>query len=213
MAVDRDPPEPEISSTYQLLGDPDFVRIIGLIAREIMLSWCYTYNVAHAFVLSAIGSPDALACIHEAWTAAKQGRQKQGLAMAIVRRRALDLVCKDARRPNHCSLPTTDDGDVVAFDDLLQGNPRGQLELQQAIYLVRRSLSCFASQGQVQLRQAQLLRRYTLDEVNYEELSREYTCSEGALRVRVFKAMLALRRHIQRCHPELEDFLEHRRRT
>jgi DNA-directed RNA polymerase specialized sigma24 family protein len=219
MPVDREPPDN--SSTHQLeelLADPDFLRIIELITREIMRSWRCAHNVAHDLVLSAIGTPDTLACIHDAWTAAKDGRQKPGLAMAIVRRRALDLLRKDARRTNHCSLSTTAEavesgGALVAFDDLLQGNPQAQLELQQVIRMVRTALSCFASQGQTQQRQALLLRRYTLDEASYTELSREYTCSEGALRVRVFKAMLALRRHIQHCHPDLEDFLEHRRWT
>jgi len=41
----------------------------------------------------------------------------------------------------------------------------------------------------------------------------ELDCSENALRVRVHKAMLALRKHIQVCHPELEDLLERGRRV
>jgi hypothetical protein len=43
--------------------------------------------------------------------------------------------------------------------------------------------------------------------VDNRELSCELSCSENALRVRVCKAMLALRRHVRMCHPELECLL------
>jgi hypothetical protein len=58
-----------------------------------------------------------------------------------------------------------------------------------------------------------LLHRYALDEASYRELALELGGSEGALRVRVHKAMAALRRHIRECHPELEALLERGRRT
>jgi type II secretory pathway predicted ATPase ExeA len=76
---------------------------------------------------------------------------------------------------------------------------------------VRDAVACFATQGHAQQRQARLLQRYALDEVKYAELSTELACSENALRVRVHKAMLALRKHIRECHSELEDLLGHDR--
>lgn len=63
--------------------------------------------------------------------------------------------------------------------------------------MVHRALACFAAQGTIQGRQAQLLQRHIVDETDYRELSTELTCSENALRVRVCKAMLALRRHVR----------------
>jgi DNA-directed RNA polymerase specialized sigma24 family protein len=183
-----------------------------------MRSWSVPGNVARGFVLSAIGEPETLACIHNAWVRAKQNGESLGLAKVIMRRRVIDLLRKDARQPNHCSLPMASDATEMnrtldSFDDLVQRDPRVQLELRQVIHMVRAAVACFATQGRAQQRQAQLLQRYALDEVKYADLRVELACSESALRVRVYKAMLALRKHIQECHPELEDLLARERRT
>lgn len=198
-----------------LLQDPGFLKIIDLVANEVMRYWNVPHRTAHGFVFSAIGEPETLRSIHRAWILARTTGESPGLAKVIVRRRVIDLLRRDARQTNHCSLPAADAVDTdaaLAFDELLQRSPRAQLELQQIIRLVRGAVACFAAQGRIQERQAQLLSRYVLDEVQYSELGVELGCSENALRVRVHKAMLALRRHIGVCHPELEDVLGRRRR-
>lgn len=209
----------EISCKQQLgelFEDPGFLKIIELITKEVVRFWSVPPEAARGFVLSAIGEPETMACIHDTWSRAKQ-TGKLGLAKVIIRRRVIDLLRKDARPTHHYSLPGAADAAELermpgSFDELLQRDPRVQLELQQVIRMVRGALACFAMQGQVQRRQAQLLHRYVLDDVDYSELAVELASPEGALRVRVHKAMLALRKHIRECHPELEELLERDRR-
>ena len=200
-----------------LLGDPGFVKVVDLVAKEVVRYWNVPQRTAHGFVLSAIGEPETLGCVHHAWLLARNASDSPGLAKVIVRRRVIDLLRRDARQTNHCSLPPAAEAmeidTALAFNELMERSPRAQLELQQLVRMVRGALACFATQGRTQARQAQLLRRYALDEVQYSDLSVELTCSENALRVRVHKAMLALRRHIGVCHPELEDVLGRRRRS
>jgi DNA-directed RNA polymerase specialized sigma24 family protein len=100
-----------------------------------------------------------------------------------------------------------------SFSEALQCDPRAQLELCELIKLVQDALTCFAAQGRVQQQQAQLLRRYALEEVKYRQLSAELTCSENALRGRVHKATIAFRKHIQECHSELMGLLGHERHS
>lgn len=199
----------------ELLEDPAFLKIIDLVTKEVMRSWGYPYNVAHGFVLSAIGEPATLRGIHEAWQLAKQPGGKPGLAKLIVRRRVIDLLRKDARQVNHCSLSPGEEAiemdQLGTFGELVHSSPRAQLELHQTIQMVRVALACFASQGTAQRRQAQLLCRYTLDEVGYAELSAELGTSPSALRVRVHTATVALRRHIWECHGDLASLLERHR--
>jgi len=83
------------------------------------------------------------------------------VAKVIVRRRVIDLLRKDARQTNHCSLPSVEDPIETdkprgSFDDLVQRDPRAQLELRQVIQMVRDAVACFATQGRAQQRQAQL---------------------------------------------------------
>ncbi|HEX3766218.1 MAG TPA: hypothetical protein VHW23_46315 [Kofleriaceae bacterium] len=196
----------------QLFADLAFTKTIDLVARDVMRLWGVPHAAAHGFVVSAIGEPDTLACIHNAWSVAMSTGENFGLVKVIIRRRVIDLLRKDARQSNHCSLPTTIDAIDIdrtpGFHELVQRDPRLQLELRQIIQMVRGALDCFSTQGEIQDRQARLLRRYALDEVQYCVLSAELACSETALRVRVHKAMLALRKHIRDCHAELEDLLE-----
>jgi DNA-directed RNA polymerase specialized sigma24 family protein len=208
-------PEPHATCTQQLeelQGDPEFQKILELVTKEVMRSWSVSSRVGRGFVLSAIGEPETLACIHNAWFLAKKKGESLGLAKVIVRRRVIDLLRKDRRQADHCPMPTAEaleaDRSFGSFNDLLQRNPQVQVELQQVIEMVRGALACFATQGRVQRKQAQLLQRYALDEATYAELGPELACSENALRVRVHKAMLALRKHIRECHSELEDLLE-----
>jgi DNA-directed RNA polymerase specialized sigma24 family protein len=196
----------------ELFAAPGFARIVDLVVREVMRLWGIPHAAAHGFVVSAIGEPDTLACIHNAWSVATSTGENLGLVKVIIRRRVIDLLRKDARQVNHCSLPTTvdaiDSDRTPGFHELVQRDPRLQLELQQIIQMVRGALDCFSTQGEIQDRQARLLRRYALDEVGYTTLSAELACTESALRVRVHKAMLALRKHIRDCHGELEDLLD-----
>jgi DNA-directed RNA polymerase specialized sigma24 family protein len=215
--LEREPPQE--TCTYQLdalLEEHGFLKIVELVVKEVTRSWNMPGTVARGFVVSAIGEPDTLASIYRAWSLAKQHGESFGLAKVIIRRRVIDLLRKDARQANHSSLPLTTagleaDGALDSFHDLVQRNPRVELELRQVIEMVRGAVTCFEAQGRTQQRQAQLLRRYALDDVDYSELAVELVCSEGALRVRVHKAMVALKRHIRACHPDLEDLLEHNR--
>jgi RNA polymerase sigma factor (sigma-70 family) len=204
------------SQLEALLRDPGFLKTLDLVAKEIMRVSHVSRGVAHGLVLSAIGEPRTLAGIHDAWFSAKATGQGLGLAKVIIRRRVIDLLRKDARQSKHRSLPASveaaETDTDLAFNELLQRSPRAQLEFQQIIQLVRSALVCFARQGQIQQRQADLLRRYALEEVQYSELGREMGCSESALRVRVHKAMRALRKHIRDCHSDLENLLDHDRR-
>src|SRR5215475_12370481 len=198
------PPPPCKRQLDELFADPGFAKTVDLVAREVMRLWGVPHAAAHGFVVSAIGEPETLACIHNAWSVATSTGENFGLVKVIIRRRVIDLLRKDARQTNHCSLPTTidaiDTDRTPGFHELVQRDPRLQLELQQIIQMVRGALDCFAAQGEIQDRQARLLRRYALDEVQYSALSAELACSESALRVRVHKAMLALRKHIRECH-------------
>lgn len=198
-----------------LLGDSVFQSTVAVIAREVYQVWKISDDVAHCIVLSAIGEPDTLACVQAAF----RPKQNLGLAKMIMRRRVIDLLRRDARPANHCSLPDSgaDAAEIgarpAAFQDRVDWSPSIQLELRQVNTMVRTALDCFAHQGQKQREQAQLLTRYVLDEVDYSTLSVELTCTKSALRVRVHKAMIALRKHVQTCHPELEQLLESRALT
>jgi DNA-directed RNA polymerase specialized sigma24 family protein len=191
-----------------LLADPSFRRIMDLIAKEVMARWNVEYSAARGVVLSAVGEPAALACIHDAWTRPGGNR---GLAKVIVRRRVLDLLDKDARPHGHVSLPEPDDGDpdatLGAVEAVGHHTSIGDLTERRLAKRVRLAVACFAAQGAAQRRQARLLQRYDLDEITYSELSAELACSPNALRVRVHKARAALLRHIRGCHPELEELL------
>lgn len=193
-----------------LLANPSFERILRLVAREVMTRWHLSWSVARLVVLSAIGEPAVLAGIHDAWFAAGDRRS---LAKVIVRRRVLDLLGKDARPRWHTELPAdTDLGSgelpIDRFDADVQRVVVGQIAHRKLVESVRDALACFAGQGSVERRQAHLLQRYDLDEITYAELSAELGCSINALRVRVYKARIALLRHIRGCHPDLEELLD-----
>lgn len=196
----------------ELLGNSGFLKTVDLISKEVYHIWNVSDREAYRVVLSAIGEPATLACVH----AALSPTQNLALAKVIIRRRVIDLLRKDARPNNHCSLsPSAADGAEPqcppgTFDEPLESTPRVQLEVRQVVELVRTALDGFAAQGDKQQQQAQLLQRHVLDEVGYADLSVELTCSKTALRVRVHKAIVALRKYVQTCHPELEQLLEGR---
>jgi DNA-directed RNA polymerase specialized sigma24 family protein len=195
----------------ELLGNRGFLRTVDLISKEVYHVWNVSDRDAYGVVLSAIGEPATLACVH----AALSPRPNLALAKVIIRRRVIDLLRKDARPNNHCSLPPAadgaePDGPPGSFDEPLESTPRVQLEVRQVVNMVRTALDGFAAQGDKQHQQAQLLQRYMIDEVGYDDLSVELTCSKNALRVRVHKAIMALRKYVQICHPDLEQLLEGR---
>jgi len=197
----------------ELLGDPEFSKIIDLTAKEVMRSRRASREATRSFVLSAIGEPKALADIYDAWCSARATGGSLGLTKVIIRRRAIDLLRKEADptgyalRSEERHIASTD-WTLGVFDDSVQRDSRAQLELQQLIQRVRDALARFADRGMTQQRQAHLLRRHILDEVNYSDLSIELGCSQGALRMRVYKAMHALHRYVQEYHPELRDLLD-----
>lgn len=191
----------------ELLGDPGYSRTIDLLTREVMSTWNLSHTDARGSVLSAIGEPTALARIYAAWVLAKTG-EKPKHAAVITRRRVLDLLGRDARRTGHSSLPhpsaeVATDRTYHSLCTAPEHDPQSQLECRQFIEMVRGAIACFASQGSVQERQAELLRLRHLEERSYTELSAQLACSKNALRVRVHAAMRALQRHLLSCHPEL----------
>jgi hypothetical protein len=192
----------------ELFADPDFSRMFILAAKEVMGRWNESYAGACQIVLSAIGEPRELACIHREWAAARLAGGSLGRVKLIVRRRALDLLRRDARRIGHSSLSVSEDvfdaePGLPPRDGERERDPQAQLESQQVIQLVRDEVACFGAEGAVQQRQAAMLQRYALDEASYADLSVELNCSRGALRVRVYNAMVAFREHIVKCRPGL----------
>jgi len=185
----------------------EFPRLVHGAASEVMRVWNVPRRTAAGFVLSAVGEPRTLACIHRSLFS--DTGTAIGLAKVIVRRRVLDLLRSDVRRPHHESLPlAADDVDDVlgSLADDPQHGPHAQAELDQLVGLVRAALRSFATLGPVQERQAELLRRHTLDEVACADLAPQLACTENALRVRIHKALRALRRHIETCHRALSDY-------
>jgi hypothetical protein len=207
------PPEPTAAQQLDaLFKDAAFPKLLDATTTEVMRVWNIPRRTAAGFVMSAVGEPSTLACIHHEWFSAKINGTGFGLAKLIVRRRVFDLLRVDARRPHHASLPPTpDQGDQTlrSLPDRSDHGPHAQAELNQIANLVRTALQCFAERGPVQARQAELVRRYALDEITSSDLAEKLACSPNALRVRIHKAMRALRKHIETCHPELEDLLEH----
>jgi len=211
MRHQESPPGTAIEQLDTLLAEPGFVRIIELVTREVARAWRVPGPAARGFVLSAIGEPATLAVIARAWLGAGATGKDRGLAKVIVRRRVIDLLRKDARSTYRgAPASMTDLTELERAPDLhaaVERDPRAQLELQEVIRKVRDALACFAAQGPPQARQARLLEHHTLDEVSYDELGAQLACSEGALRVRVHKALRAFRKHVLVCHTDLEGLV------
>lgn len=194
----------------ELLADRDFMRIVTAVTREVMYKQNVSPDVAYHLVLSSIGEPRTLRSVYDAWHSEAPMGRRSGLVWTIIRRRVIDMFRKDARRSGHSSfLVDTDDLEAdtasISLGGSGQDSPQVQLENLETAEMVRVALSCFARQGEKQREQAALVRRYALEEATYEELSQELLCPSGALRVRVCKALRALRKHIQICHPDLVE--------
>jgi len=192
---------PELSDQAKLtalLADCKFLKVIDGSAREAVINWGVTLAEARRTVLSGLGEPRQLAQIYDAWISGKTA-----LAKVIVRRRMLDLFSDDARRPNHNSLPDVDHAGLGGFAADPQANPLERLLAAQTIEAALAALACFAAIGGRQREQAELVRRRFIEEAPYAQLSTELGCTQNALRVRLFKALEALRKHIAKDHPEL----------
>jgi DNA-directed RNA polymerase specialized sigma24 family protein len=203
-------PCPAPTPTQQLdalFMDAAFSRLIDRAAADTARIWHLPRRVAAGFVMSAVGEPSTLASLHEEWFSA---RHPSGLAWVIVRRRVCDLLRGDARRPRHESLAATAHRAAALAGlraDASAADPRAHVELTEIARLVQAALRSFAALGPTQARQADLVRRHALDGTGCTELAAQLACTPNALRVRVHKAMRALRRHIETCHPELEELL------
>jgi DNA-directed RNA polymerase specialized sigma24 family protein len=186
----------------ELLGDIGFLRTIDFVAHEAMANWRMPYDAAFRTVLSAIGHPRHLADVWEAWT-----DNHKGLARTILRRRLIDLFRKEAARPGHSSFPLSEEGENTGcgVPDTDATDPLRLLHDARVIRGIQAAVASFAARGKRQQRQAFLLQRRIIDDASYAELSVEFGCSPGALRVRVHKAISALRKHIAECHPSLLD--------
>jgi DNA-directed RNA polymerase specialized sigma24 family protein len=213
-----DPPRPRRSTEptadqqlEALFGDAEFAKLLTGAIAEVMRVWNIPHRTASGLVMSAVGEPKALASIHDRWLSAKATGAGLGLPRLIVRRRVFDLLRGDARRPHHESLPATVDEADAALgpaDHPVGHDPHTLAELKQIVDQVHAALRSFAERGSIQARQAELLRCYALDELTHPELAERFACTEGALRVRIHKAMQALRRHIDTCRPELGELIE-----
>jgi len=189
----------------ELRADLDFKNTLHLVAREVAYTWYLAPDAALRSILSAIGVPHVLAGIYKEWTSARRDGGNLGLVKVIVRRRVIDWLHKDARRAGHDSLRTPFvavevDAKLGSLDRDPQHSPLVQLMSRQGIDWVQEELDCFGNQGRAKQRQAWLLRRRILDETSYSALSTELQCNERALRVRMHKALRALRKHVQKCH-------------
>jgi hypothetical protein len=87
-----------------LLEDPDFLKIIDLVTKEVARRWRVFDSVARSFVLSVVSEPATLLCVYGAWLSAKQAGKKPGLAKLIIRRCVIDLVSQNVRPSGQCSL-------------------------------------------------------------------------------------------------------------
>src|SRR3954468_6222495 len=193
-----------------LFEDGEFSKLLTGAIAEVVRVWNIPHRIASGLVMSAVGEPKVLASIHDQWMSAKASGAGLGLPRVIVRRRVFDLLRGDARRPHHESLPATiDEADATLGpgDHEVRHDPHALAELKQIVDHVHAALHSFAEQGPVQARQAALLRCYALDELTHPELAERFACTEGALRVRIHKAMQALRRHIGAHHPELGELI------
>jgi len=197
-----------------LLAQREFVRVIEIVTREVMFRCKLVRARAHEHVISGIGEPNALVSILRVWCAELALGDRQRLTRTIMLRKAFDSLRGDARRPGHNSFEVyPDDPGIDNASDALSWIPRNPYEdlvQRETAQLVRIALACFARRGQAQQRQAELLWRYSLAEQPYDELSVVLSCSKGALRVRVHKAMRAFGTHIEVCHPGLLGQLEAR---
>lgn len=184
------------SKLEELFGDVEFARFFNVIVRELARTRCMSPRRARSIVLSALGDPREAAKIHAAWTGGSRG-----LAKWMVRCRVIDLLRMDRRRPRHESLPEDAEEMKIAND------APEQLEHRDLVRVILTALECFARQSEVQRRQAELLRRYKLEEATYEELRAELGVSLAALRVRVHTALrefqLYLKAYLGARDPEL----------
>lgn len=127
-----------------LLGDPDFLKNIDLVTKEVARRWSVFDSVARSFVLSVVGEPATLLCIYGAWLSAKQVGEKPRLAKLIIRRRVIDLIRQDSRPSRDCSLSITTpehakiDTVLGALHDSRKRPPQVELELQQITEMGRR---------------------------------------------------------------------------
>jgi len=180
----------------ELLGDPEFEEAFEFIAKETKTNWRLPLMIARWTVLAAFARPRDLVRIHRAWS-----KGNISLAKVMIRRRVFDLFRRERRRPHHSSFTVTSDGAETGpslFAEDARSNPLTILQSHEGSAALRLALECFASRGVKQRLQASLLSRI-IDETPYEELSTELACTRGALRVRVHKAIQALRRHVLDC--------------
>jgi len=170
---DQEPPRTCKLQLDELRSDSDFRKLIGLVAKEVVYHWNVPHATAAGFVLSAIGEPTTLTCIYNAWRAAKLAEGSFGFAKVIIRRRVIDQLRKEARPRARVPLTAIHEADATpgSAADRALSDPRAEVELHQAIERLLTAMACFASQGKSQRRQAQLLRRHVLDDVDYVKLS------------------------------------------
>ncbi|HET9622175.1 MAG TPA: hypothetical protein VFP84_12465 [Kofleriaceae bacterium] len=181
-----------------------FFRFVRRTALALARMWSLPPATTDGFVMSALGDLTTLANVHRAWFIDPTAGAR--LAKLILRRRVIDLLRGDARRPHHESLPLSTDAVDAALRALdVERDPRALTERKQLTARVQAALQCFEDQGPVQKRQAGLVKRYVLDEVPRSRLAAELGCTCNALGVRVHKAIHALRKYITVHHPELES--------
>lgn len=180
---------------HALLVDPCFEKAIDAVSSELARARGIPFERARRYVVSGLGDPVAFAKIYDAWTTGARA-----LARVVLRRRALDQFRQEARRRNHRSLPTTIEelhADAAAGSSAADLHWGVEIERRSVLRMVLEALDCFASLGEVQRRRAVLVRRRTLEDASYAELSVEFGVPEETLRVRAYEAISAFREHLR----------------
>lgn len=201
----------------ELFSDPEYVKIFRLARDELKASWRMSADAAEQLVLSAIGTPKALADIHAAM---RKGHalfdtpvgKKFALARLITRRRVQDRMRSDRTRDGQIPLPdpgldSHSDDATLWFRASAETGPEHHAQQAQLQMLLQKALACFAKQGNVESRQAELLQRHLLQEEEYRELTVGLNCTCNTLYGRLYDARAAFRQYVIACHPELLEWV------
>jgi len=113
-----------------LIEDPDFLKVIDLVTKEVARRCSVFDSVARSFVLSVVNEPATLLCVYGAWLSAKQAGERPCLAKLVIRRQVIDLLRKGAG-PTPEDPQTDTDTMPGALHDSRKRRPQPQVKLQQ----------------------------------------------------------------------------------
>jgi DNA-directed RNA polymerase specialized sigma24 family protein len=191
---------------YELLTDPEFLRVAGLVTAWMCRRYRMTEDQAREGLLSAIGEPKVIASIQAAIHHARETGEHTHYPHVIVRRRVLDLLRSQSPRKPELSLAALGPAGGVDLAADAQGEPPESAEVgllrQERSRQVLRIMDEFAG---ISPTHVYMLRRRLLEDASYDSLSSELGCSPGAARVRVHNAKIAFRDYVERSYPTLRS--------